>query len=95
MPRSGRVSPAIMLISVVLPAPERPKRAVTPPVAGEARLEREAAGRPGDVDDERHAVSRWRARRASHSEASRAAKAMATAMMVRRSAAISPPGTWV
>src|SRR5579862_3747354 len=29
-PWSGRISPATMLISVVLPAPERPKRAVRP-----------------------------------------------------------------
>ena len=31
-PRSGRSSPAIRLTTVVLPLPERPKRAVTPGV---------------------------------------------------------------
>src|SRR5262245_33055276 len=31
LPLSGRKSPAIMLISEVFPAPDRPNRAVTPP----------------------------------------------------------------
>src|SRR5712691_3742503 len=34
--RSGRKSPAIALISEVLPAPERPKRAVRPPALSNA-----------------------------------------------------------
>src|SRR6266851_5284535 len=35
-PRSGRRRPAIALISEVLPAPERPKSAVSPPVLSNA-----------------------------------------------------------
>src|SRR5260370_19493511 len=35
-PRSGRRRPAIALVSEVLPAPERPKRAVRPPALSKA-----------------------------------------------------------
>ena len=51
-PRSGRSSPAIRLITVVLPLPERPKSAVTPGVAARMRLEIEVAAAQGDVDFE-------------------------------------------
>ena len=56
-PRSGRARPAMRLTSVVLPEPERPKRAVTPAGAGEVGGERESAERLLDVDRERHRPS--------------------------------------
>src|SRR5690348_8380315 len=41
-PRSGRKRPAIALISVVLPAPERPNNAVSPPALSNAASRRNA-----------------------------------------------------
>ena len=63
---------------------------------GEARGEAKLAERVIDVDVEAHVATRGAPmRRASSSEASRAAIEIATETSVRRSAPASPPGTWV
>ena len=60
------------LTSEVLPAPDRPKRATSPPPRGEAGIEQESAQAMLDVDGERHSTSSRRlARRAISSDASR------------------------
>ena len=67
-----------MLTSEVLPAPDGPNSAVTPPAASNLRGEREVAEPLFDVDGE-HAQSPWKrmpARRANHSDAISAASAM-------------------
>ena len=78
-PRSGRSSPAIALITVVLPAPERPNSAVTPSPAVKRDLERRArrAGAARSTSSIRCREPSGPRGRASSSEASIAAKASA------------------
>ena len=57
-PRSGVTRPAIMLTIEVLPAPDGPNSAVTPPVALELRGELKVAELLFDVDGE-HRQSPW------------------------------------
>ena len=95
-PWSGRISPAMTLTSEVLPAPERPNSAMSPPPVSKRASSRKFAEPVPDVDGQRHSTSRRRlARRASSSEASSASIEIATETSVRRSAPASPPGTCV
>ena len=97
MPRSGRSSPAIMLISEVLPAPEAPNRPVTrPSLAKAASIENS----PSCFDDvnaqhDQFPCRRCVARRANHSEAISAAIAITIETITSRSAAVSPSGVWI
>ena len=74
-PRSGRSRPAIILIMLVLPAPEGPNKAVAPLSLVNDDVHREFAEMLFHLYDEHgHApCRRAAARRASHSEASSAA----------------------
>ena len=97
-PRSGRISPAIMLMMLVLPAPEGPNSAVAPPAPSKRGVQREFAELFFDFDRSawpQAPCSRAVARRASHSDATSAASEMMTATTTSCSAAASPPGTCV
>ena len=96
-PRSGRSSPAIMLISEVLPAPEAPNSPVTRPSLVEGGFEREFAELFCDVDAQhgQFPCRRCVARRANHSEAISAAIAITMEMITSRPAAASPSGVWI
>ena len=97
MPRSGCSSPAIMLISEVLPAPEAPNSPVTrPSLVKEASSENSpsclATSTRSMVNS--HAGAAWRAAR-THSEAISAAIAITMETTTSRSAAVSPSGVWI
>ena len=95
-PLSGRISPAMMLTSEVLPEPDGAEQRGQPPAAFERRVELERAEPVPDVDRQRHSTSiRRPTRRASTSEAISATIEMAIEISVSRSAPASPPGTWV
>ena len=91
----GRVSPATIISSEVLPAPEGPHKASTRPGRFNARLDIEGAKRMGDVDFDHKSPARLETRAARTSEAIRAPNAMAIATSVRRSTLVSAPGCCV
>ena len=86
-----------MLITLVLPAPEGPNRAVAPPAAVEGGIQGKFTERFLDIDNEHRSgpVQAAVARRANHSDATSAASEMTTATTTSESAALSPPGTCV
>ena len=95
-PSVGRISPAIMLTSDVLPEPDGPNSAVSRPPLSKRGVELEGAEPVADVDRQRHSTSiRLPTRRASTSEAISAAMEMTIEISVSRSAPASPPGTCV
>ena len=86
-----------MLTIEVLPEPDGPNSAVTPPAASNFAATLKFAEPLLDVDRE-HRQSPWKrmpARRANHSDATSAASAITIATTTSRTAAASPPGICV
>ena len=93
---SGRISPAMTLTIDVLPEPDRPNSATSPPPVSNRASSRKLPEPVPDIDGQRHSISRRRlALRAISSEASSASMEIATETSVRRKAPASPPGTCV
>ena len=86
--------PAIALMTLVLPEPERPNRPTMGASAENLTVEVEGPELLLDVNvDHRFATAPSGA--VSHSDVARATIDRTTAMMLRRNAWASPPGTWV
>ena len=86
-----------MLISEVLPAPERAEQPGDAALAFERGFKRELAELFGDVDAQhgQFPCRRLVARRANHSDAISAPIAITMEMITSRTAALSPSGVWI
>ena len=86
--------PAIALTTLVLPEPERPNRPTIGASTENLHVEVKGPELLLDVNVDHGALARDE-RRVSHSDVAKATIDSTTAMMLRRSACASPPGTWV